>query len=178
MWFKAAGTHRPVPVMRACVLKRSPGSGPEEGLADRVVAPVCRGPGVPDSQPIKSATSAPRLRPRPGYTGPPCRRASIALGAGPPQSALLRPPSGGPCRCGRCARRSLRPGRQLEQRHESGWPASLKVRPNTGAAGSAPSGWIPRPARAVSANRSLPLRHWSVKLQVACAITDRGELGW
>ena len=72
---------------------------------------------------IRSATSAPRRRPRPGCTGRPCRRASIVLGAGPSRSAPLRPPSAAPCRSGR---RSLRPGRQLEQRHESGWPASRR----------------------------------------------------
>ena len=68
---------RQVPIMRACVQKRSAGSRPEEGLADRVVAPVCRGPGGLDSQPIKSATSAPLPPRRPECTGPPCRRASI-----------------------------------------------------------------------------------------------------
>ena len=45
-----------------------------------------------------------RLRPRPECSGRPYPRASIALGAGPPQSALQRPPSAAPCRCGRCVR--------------------------------------------------------------------------
>ncbi len=76
------------------------------------------GEGVPSAQPFESFPG----RLAPGVAGNHIAVAPSALGAGPLRWVLLRRPSAGPCRCGRCVRRSCRPGPRPWLRPSPGWP--------------------------------------------------------